>query len=423
MIDIKLLRSNPDLVKNAVLNKNEKIDLDKLLSLDSDYRQELKLVEEKKAIQNKVSKEIAQLKRDKQDASDKIDEMQDLSKEIKEMNEKVSEMKAEIDELLLWIPNLPHESTPIGKDESANVIVKEWGEKKDFGFEPQAHWDLAEKLDIIDLPRGAKITGSGFVLYKGLGAKLERALINWMLDLHIEKHGYTEILPPFIVNRETMKGTGQIPKLENDMYVTKEEDLFLIPTAEVPVTNIHRDEIMDGENLPLFYVAQTPCFRREAGSYGKDTRGIIRVHQFNKVEMVKFVFPETSYDELENLTRNAEEILEILNLPYQRMALATGDLSFAAAKCYDLNVYCPGVDKYLEVSSCSNFEDFQARRANIRFRRKKGEKPEFVHTLNGSGLALPRLVIAVIENYQTADGRIMIPEVLRPYMGNLEYIG
>lgn len=323
--------------------------------------------------------------------------------------------------LLLRIPNIPSADTPIGKDEKDNVVVKTWGNRKVFDFTPLPHWELGRILDILDLERSSKISGSGFILLKGLGAKLERALFSFMLDLHTREHGYTELFPPFLVNRTAMTGTGQLPKLEEDMYRTAVDDLFLVPTAEVPVTNIHRDEIFSYKDLPVYYTAYTPCFRREAGSYGKDTRGIIRVHQFNKVELVKLVRPETSYHELELLVGNAEKVLQLLGLEYRIVKLCTGDMSFAAAKCYDIEVWSPGLDKFLEVSSCSNFEDFQSRRINVRFRDEDG-KIGFVHTLNGSGLALPRTVIALLETYQQKDGSIVIPDVLYPYMSGIKVI-
>ncbi|MFH0790380.1 MAG: serine--tRNA ligase, partial [Candidatus Omnitrophota bacterium] len=331
-------------------------------------------------------------------------------------------VQPEIDKIILNIPNIPHPSIPRG-DPSKNEIVREWGSLREFDFKPLSHVELCQNLDIIDFSRAAKITGANFILYKGLGARLERALINFMLDLHTQKHGYREIFPPFLVNRASMTGTGQLPKLEDDMYRLKDDDLFLIPTAEVPVTNIHRDEILNEEDLPVYYAAYSACFRREAGSYGKDTKGLMRVHQFNKVEMVKFVRPETSYDELERLLKDAEEVLQLLGLQYRVKVLATQDLSFSAAKCYDIEAYASGIDKWLEVSSCSNFESFQARRANIKFRRRtenKAQKIDFVHTLNGSGIALARTVIAILENYQQKDGSVLIPEVLRPYMGASE---
>ena len=368
------------------------------------------------------------MKRSNQDASDKIAEMKNISQQIKEFNNQTQSLKAEIDKTLMEIPNIPHETTPIGSSESDNPEVKRWGKQPNFDFKPKPHWELAEALDIVDFKRGSKIAGNNFLLYKGIGAKLERALINFMLDLHTNQHGYTEISPPFVANRPTMTGTGQLPKFESDMYrcdydqENPENDLFLIPTAEVPVTNIFANEMLSGADLPINYTAYTPCFRREAGSYGRETRGMIRLHQFDKVEMVKFTTPETSYDEHESLLTNVESVVQALSLPYRVITLCTADLGFSASKCYDVEVWTAGEERFLEISSCSNFEDFQARRANIRFRRESGTKPEFVHTLNASGLALPRVVIAILENYQQEDGSVEIPQVLKPYMGGLNRI-
>ncbi len=359
---------------------------------------------------------IAELKKAGQDASDVIKEMRELAEKIKKQSDALRDIENQIYEIQIRIPNIPHETVPVGSEKD-NIEIKTWGEIPEKDFKPLPHYEIAEKHNIIDFNRASRMSGSFFVSYRGLGAKLERALINFMLDLHVEKHGYTEVFPPFVVKRDTMFGTGQLPKLEEDMYRTEPDDLFLIPTAEVPVTNLHRDETLSGDELPVKYTAYTPCFRREAGAYGKDTRGLMRIHQFDKVEMVKFVKPEVSYEELESLLQNAEEVLQLLGLPYRVLILATGDLSFAAAKCYDIEVWAQGIEKWLEVSSCSNFEDFQARRANIRLRRKKGDKLEYPHTLNGSGLALPRTVIAILENYQQKDGSIIIPEVLKKYMG------
>ncbi|MGQ9560470.1 MAG: serine--tRNA ligase [Candidatus Oleimicrobiaceae bacterium] len=416
MLDLKFIRENEELVRQAIANKREDVDLDRLLVLDERRRALLADVEALKAQRNKVSETIAAMKKRGEDASALIQEMGQVAERIKQLDAQLDEVEKAIYEVQIRIPNVPHPSVPVG-DESANVVIKHWGTVETFDFQPKTHWEIGEALGILDLAGGAKVAGAFFVNFRGLGAKLERALINFMLDLHVQKHGYTEVFPPFVTKRESMFGTGQIPKLEKDMYRVEEDDLFLIPTAEVPVTNLHRDEILDGDTLPLYYTAYTPCFRREAGSYGRDTRGLVRIHQFDKVEMVKFVKPETSYDELESLLANAEEVLQLLNLPYRVKVLATGDLSFAAAKCYDIEVWAAGIGKWLEVSSCSNFEAFQARRANIRFRRSKGAKPEYVHTLNGSGLALPRTVIAILENYQTDEGTVVVPEVLRPYMG------
>ena len=358
------------------------------------------------------------MKREKTDASSEIERMREVGSRIKQMDSEVSEVEARGTDILMNIPNTPHETVPLCKDDADNQILRYEGEKREFGFEPVPHWELATTLDVIDFERGSKIAGSGFILYKGLGARLERSLITWMLDVHTSEHGYKEVFPPFLVNRKSMTGTGQLPKFEFDMYHTdKDDDLFLDPTAEVPVTNIFMDEILDGQELPIYLTAYTACFRREAGAAGKDTRGLLRVHQFDKVELVKFCTPETSYDEHEKLLANAEVILTRLGLPYRVVLLTSGDASFSAAKCYDLELYAPGVDKWLEVSSCSNFEAFQARRANIRYRPEPGAKLDFVHTLNASGVALPRLVVSIIENYQRADGTIEVPEVLRTYVG------
>ncbi|MFA7303030.1 MAG: serine--tRNA ligase [Methanoregula sp.] len=421
MLDIKFIRENQDLVRQALKNRNLKIGLDELIKLDDSRRQALAKLEDLRAKRNKANDEISVLLKEKKDAKAKINSMKDISIQIKELDDEVKSADNQLAGILLTIPNVPHSSIPVG-DPAKNKVVRSWGTPREFKFKPQSHIDLAQELDIIDFNRATKITGSNFVLYKGWGAKLERALINFMLDLHTSKHGYTEVFPPFLVNRASMLGTGQLPKLEEDMYKLKDDDLFLIPTAEVPVTNIFRDEIIEEEKLPIYYTAYTACFRREAGTYGKDTRGLIRVHQFDKVEMVKFVRPESSYDELESLVSNAEEVLQLLELPYRVLMLATQDLSFSAAKCYDLEAYAPGLDKWLEVSSCSNFESFQARRANIRFRKKEDKKVDFVHTLNGSGVALARTVVAILENYQQEDGSILIPKALRGYMDGKERI-
>jgi seryl-tRNA synthetase len=419
MLDAKLIRSEPDKVRQALINRNNdtKI-LDDFLELDEQRRKVLWEVEALKAERNAVSEEIAKMKKSKQDASSEIARMREVGSRIKQMDSDVSAIESRLSDITFNIPNIPHSSVPVGADESFNETVKNWGQPREFGFEPVPHWELATSLDIIDFERGSKIAGSGFILYKGLGARLERSLLNWMLDVHTSEHGYREVFPPFLINRRSMLGTGQLPKFDEDMYHTdKDDDLYLDPTAEVPVTNIYMDEILDEADLPQYLTAYSACFRREAGSAGKDTRGLLRVHQFNKVEMVKFVAPHTSYDEHESLLANAEAILQKLNLPYRVVLLSTGDLSFCAAKCYDIEIYAPGVDQWLEVSSCSNFEDFQARRANIRYRPEPGAKPEFIHTLNGSGVALPRLVVALLETYQQPDGSIVVPEVLRPYIG------
>ncbi len=419
MLDAKFVRAEPDRVRQALIYKNCDPDLlDQFLALDEKRRALLYEVEQLKAERNAVSEQIAQMKREKKDATSEIERMREVSQRIKQMDSEVAEIEGRLTDVLMNIPNVPHETTPLCKDESGNEILRHEGEKRAFDFEPVPHWELATALDIIDFDRGSKIAGSGFILYKGLGARLERSLVNWMLDVHTSEHGYKEVFPPFLVNRRSMTGTGQLPKFEFDMYHTdKDDDLFLDPTAEVPVTNIFMDEILDGQELPIYLTAYTACFRREAGAAGKDTRGLLRVHQFDKVELVKFCAPETSYDEHEKLLANAEAILRRLKLPYRVVLLTSGDISFSAAKCYDLELYAPGVDKWLEVSSCSNFEAFQARRANIRYRPEPGAKLDFVHTLNASGVALPRLVVSIIENYQRADATIEVPEVLRPYVG------
>lgn len=417
MLDLKFIRENADIVRQAIVNKGDKADLERLLDLDAERRKMLHNVETLRAEQNKVSSQIAERKKRDEDAEEAIAEMRQVSQNKKSVEESLKAVQDELWQIQIAIPNVPHPSVPVGFGESANIETKRWGQLPEIDFEPKPHWELSERLNIIDFAGGAKVAGSFFVTFRGLGAKLERALINFMLDLHIEKHGYTEVSPPFVTKRDSMFSTGQLPKLEEDMYCIEQDDLFLIPTAEVPVTNLHREETLEGNDLPIYYTAYTPCFRREAGTYGRDTRGLVRIHQFDKVEMVKFVTPETSYDELEFLLGNAEEVLQLLELPYRVLLLGTGDLSFAAAKCYDIEVWAQGVGKWLEVSSCSNFEDFQARRANIRFRRQKGAKLEYVHTLNGSGLALPRTVIAILENYQTDEGTVIVPEVLRKYVG------
>ncbi|MCX8052872.1 MAG: serine--tRNA ligase [Armatimonadetes bacterium] len=419
MLDAKFVRAEPEKVRQALVYKNcDPTLLDQFLLLDEKRRGLLYEVEKLKAERNTVSEQIAQMKREKKDAAAEIERMREVSQRIKEMDSELSELEQKLTDVLMNIPNVPHESVPLCKDDTENKIIRCEGEKREFDFEPVPHWELAAALDIIDFERGSKIAGSGFILYKGLGAKLERSLINWMLDVHTLEHNYVEVFPPFLINRRSMIGTGQLPKFELDMYHTdKDDDLFLDPTAEVPVTNIFMDEILDGRELPINLTAYTACFRREAGAAGKDTRGLLRVHQFDKVELVKFCTPETSYDEHEKLLADAEDILKRLRLPYRVVLLSAGDMSFAAAKCYDLELYAPGVDKWLEVSSCSNFEAFQARRANIRYRPGPGAKPEFVHTLNGSGVALPRLVVSILENYQQPDGTVEVPDVLRPYVG------
>lgn len=417
MLDIKFVRSNPDVVKESLQKRGAVVGLDKFLALEEKRRQELVEVEQLKNKRNTVSEEIGRLKKQGQHPEEMILEMRQVSQQIKDMDEALKQIDEELAQTLLTLPNIPHESVPVGQSEADNPEVRKWGEPKSFDFEPKAHWDIGESLDIIDFERAAKVTGARFVFYKGLGARLERAVINLMLDLHTGEHGYTEIFPPFLVNRESMTGTGQLPKFEEDLFRIDSVDYFLIPTAEVPVTNLYRGEILDGSLLPIYHAAYTACFRAEAGAHGRDTRGIIRQHQFNKVELVKFTRPEDSYDELEKLTANAEKVLQLLELPYRVICLCTGDLGFSSAKTYDIEVWLPNAGTYREISSCSNFENFQARRANIRFRREAGAKPEFVHTLNGSGLAVGRTVAAILENYQQADGSVLIPKALQKYMG------
>ena len=429
MLDLKFIRENTDAVRKMLADRQTDADLDRLIELDTFWRENLTHTQTLQAHQNQVSQQIAQLKREKQDATETITEMRNLSQEIKERNTEANDLKAELDTIMLTIPNMPESSSPVGTSEADNLEIKTWGDIPNFDFELKPHWEIAEQLDIVDFQRGAKVAGSNFVVFKGLGARLERALIQFMLDLHTTQHGYTEISPPFLANRPTMTGTGQIPKLEADMYrcdrdeENPDSDLFLIPTAEVPVTNLFADEILSGEDLPIYYTAYTPCFRREAGAYGQDTRGLQRIHQFDKVEMVKFTTPETSYAEHETLLENAESVLQALGLPYRVVQHCTVELSFAAAKCYDIEVWAPARGRFLEVSSCSNFEAFQARRANIRYRPEAGAKPEFIHTLNASGTALPRVVIALLETYQNPDGTVRVPAVLQPYMGGLKQIG
>jgi len=422
MLDLKFVRDNVDRVARMLRDRHMAMDMEPFLELDAKRRAVLRQVEELKHRRNQASEEIARLKREKKDAGALIEEMREVSQRIKDLDQELGAIEERFREFLMLIPNMPHESVPVGADESANPVVKTWGEAPSFDFEPKAHWDIGEQLGILDFERAAKITGARFALYWGAGAALERALISFMLDVHTTRHGYTEVLPPFMVNRAAMTGTGQLPKFEQDLFKLEGWDYFLVPTAEVPVTNIHMDEVLEEDDLPRYYTAYTPCFRSEAGSYGKDTRGLIRQHQFNKVELVKFVKPETSYDELETLLGNAETILQELGLHYRVVTLCTGDLGFSSAKTYDIEVWLPGQNAYREISSCSNFEDFQARRANIRFRRKGKKKTELVHTLNGSGLAVGRTLVAILENYQQADGSVIIPPVLRPYMRGMDRI-
>jgi seryl-tRNA synthetase len=417
MLDIKRIRQNPEQFRKGLAAKNGAENLERLLELDQERRDCITRSDELKAIRNRVSDEIASLKKSRQPADEKIREMKNLGQEIKSLDDKIRIVEKQIRKIMLTLPNIPHETVKIGRTAEDNVLVKEWGKQRIYDYALRDHLDLGEALGILDFARGAKIAGSGFPLYKGAGARLERAFFNFMLDFHVARHGYTEIFPPFLVNRDSALGTGQLPKLEADMYLDATDDLFLIPTAEVPVTNIHRDEILSEDQLPLKYAAYSACFRREAGSYGKDTRGLSRVHQFNKVEMVRFTTPETSYLALEELLNDAEVILQALNLHYRVVSLCSGDLSFAAAKCYDIEVWAPASGKYFEVSSVSNFEDFQARRANIRYRRSADGKVAYVHTLNGSGVATPRLMIAFLETYQSDEGTIIIPGILQPYTG------
>ncbi|ATA58477.1 serine--tRNA ligase [Anoxybacillus geothermalis] len=423
MLDVKILRAQFEEVKEKLMQRGGDLaNIDRFEQLDKERRRLIAEVEELKSKRNDVSQQIAALKREKKDAEPLIVQMREVGDRIKQMDEHIRQLEEELNALLLSIPNIPHESVPVGQSEEDNVEVRRWGEPRSFSFEPKPHWDIADQLGLLDFERAAKVAGSRFVFYKGLGARLERALINFMLDIHLDEFGYEEVLPPYLVNRASMIGTGQLPKFAEDAFHLDSEDYFLIPTAEVPVTNLHRDEILSADDLPLYYAAYSACFRAEAGSAGRDTRGLIRQHQFNKVELVKFVKPEDSYEELEKLTRQAETILQRLGLPYRVVALCTGDLGFSAAKTYDIEVWLPSYGTYREISSCSNFEAFQARRANIRFRRDPKAKPEYVHTLNGSGLAIGRTVAAILENYQQEDGSVIIPEALRPYMGNRDVI-
>ena len=420
MIDIKLIRENPELVKKGLQNKNDKSDIDEILSLDTQRREKLQLVDDLKAKRNSASQQIGKLKQAGESTDSIMAEMKQVSDDIKKIDDEIRDINEKFQSKLSWLPNLPHKTTPVGKGADDNVETKTW-KPDDFEFESDFkkldHVELGKKLGILDFERGAKISGSGFPVYVGKGATLERALINFMLDFHLQKHDYKEIFPPFMVNADSMFGTGQLPKMQDDMYHCEKDGMYPIPTAEVPITNMHRDEILTEEQLPIKYVGYTACFRREAGSYGKEFRGLLRVHQFNKVEMVKFVQPENSYDELEKLVSDVEEILHVLKIPYRILSLCSGDLSFAASKCYDIETWSPAENKWLEASSCSNFEDFQARRANIRFRKKEEKKPVFLHTLNGSGLATSRLMVSILENYQTAEGKIIVPNALQKYTG------
>ena len=418
MLDIKMVRANPDLVKQAMKTRNKDMDaqVDRVIAIDAERRELSAKADGVKARQNAASKDIARLKKEGGDASAIMDEMKRLAEEGKELSARAADLQTEQRDILLSIPNIPHASVPVGKDDTENVEQRRWGEPRAFDFEPEAHWDIGKRLELFDPEVAAKITGKRFHVYKGLGARLERSIINFFLNTHTE-NGYTEILPPFMVNRASMTGTGQLPKFEEDAFKLTDPDYFLIPTAEVPVTNMHRDEILDGASLPIKYCAYSACFRAEAGSAGRDTRGLIRQHQFNKVELVKFADPATSYEELDKLTHDAERVLQLLGLPYRVVALSTGDLGFSSAKTFDIEVWMPSYGRYVEISSCSNFEDYQARRAAIRFKRDKADKAQLVHTLNGSGVAVGRTVAAILENYQNADGSVTVPEVLRPYMG------
>jgi seryl-tRNA synthetase len=422
MLDLRFIRANLDAVKQMLKNRRNDLDISTFESIDRRRREILPVLETLRHRRNKVSEEIAQMKKQREDASGLIAEMKKVSVEIKEREAALSQVDEDLKPFLMVIPNIPHESVPVGAASEDNPVVRSWGAIPEMDFEALPHWDIGERLGILDFAVASKLAGSRFALYRGAGALLERSLISFMLDIHTREHGYTEVLPPFMVNSASMTGTGQLPKFKEDLFKIEGWDLYLIPTAEVPVTNIHREEVLAEEALPVHYVSYTPCFRSEAGSYGKDTRGLIRQHQFNKVELVKFCKPEDSYQELEQLTRNAETILQRLELPYRVVSLCTGDLGFASAKTYDLEVWLPGQKLYREISSCSNFEDFQARRAGIRFKRKGAGGTELVHTLNGSGLAVGRTLVAVLENYQQKDGSVLIPRALQSYMGGIEFI-
>ncbi len=418
MLDIKRIRSNPEEIKALLKRRNgSDYDIDKIVALDVERREILQEVETLKAEQNKVSKQVPVLKKEGKDVAPIFEEMKQLAEKIKTMDVRVKEIDEEMNTKLLYVPNTPNPEIPVGADDTDNVEVRKWGEPRSFDFEIKAHWDLGVDLGILDFERASKITGARFSIFKGNGAKLERALINFMLNKHTTEHGYTELMTPFMVNRDSMTGTGQLPKFEEDAFKIPSKDFFLVPTAEVPVTNYHREEILEEKDLPVCYTAYTPCFRQEAGSAGRDTRGLIRNHQFDKVEMVKMVHPDHSYEELEKLTNDAESILQALGLPYRVVTLCSGDIGFSAAKTYDIEVWMPSYGRYVEISSCSNFEDYQARRANIKFRGEDKGKPQFVHTLNGSGLAVGRTFAALLENYQQADGSVEIPEALRHFMG------
>lgn len=423
MLDIRFVRSNPEIVKASLSRRNAPTAIvEEFLKVDEERRQKLVVTEQLKNKRNTVSEEVGRLKKAGQNCEDLVLDMREVSQQIKNLDEEIRQIEERLQAIILTIPNVPHETVPEGPDESANRLERLWGQPVKLAFPAKAHWEIGEQLNILDFERAAKVTGARFTFYRGLGARLERALVSFMLDLHTQEHGYIELLPPFMVNRDSMIGTGQLPKFAEDMFHLENVDYFLIPTAEVPVTNYYRDEILPEETLPLYHVAYSPCFRAEAGSAGRDTRGLIRQHQFNKVELVKFTHPGNSYEELEKLTNNAEKVLQLLELPYRVVCLSSGDMGFSSAKTYDIEVWLPSFGTYREISSCSNFEDFQARRANIRYRPKDKGKPEFVHTLNGSGLAIGRTTSAILENYQQEDGSVVIPKALRPYLGGIERI-
>lgn len=431
MLDIKLIRQDPEFVREALKKRNSSVSIDDVLALDEKRRNILTVSEQLKKRQNDASKEIPRYKKEGKDVAPIMEEMKEISAKVRDLNAELKDVEAELNALMLTIPNIPNEKVPYGVDDRDNLELRKFGSPTQFDFEPKAHWDIGADLGILDAERAAKVTGARFTFYRCNGARLERAIYNFMLDLHVEKHGYTEIFPPFMVNRASMTGTGQLPKFENGAFKIKncddeaasdEKDFFLIPTAEVPVTNLHRDEVLDGKQLPIKYCAYSACFRSEAGSAGRDTRGLIRQHQFNKVELVKFTTPETSYDELEKLTNDAEDVLKTLGLPYRVVRLCSGDLGFSSAMTYDIEVWMPSYNRYVEISSCSDFEDFQARRANIKYRTDAGDKLAFVHTLNGSGLAVGRTTAAILENFQQKDGSVVIPAALRKYMGGIERI-
>ena len=417
MLDMKFVRENPELVMDARRKRNANVNLDEFLELEMNRRELTLQVEAVKSQRNAASQEIGKMKKAGENADAQMAEVRALGDKIAEDDKELKDIEARLKEILMTIPNMPAADTPVGSSDADNPVVRTWREPAKFAFEPQAHWDIGEKLNILDVERAGKVSGARFTFYRGLGSRLERSVINFFLDIHTGENGYTEFFPPFIVNKDSMQGTGQLPKFAEDMFKLEGLDYYLIPTAEVPITNLHRDEILSGDDLPLYYTAYSACFRAEAGSAGRDTRGLIRQHQFNKVELVKFTKPEDSWDELEKLTANAEKVLQLLELPYRVVRLCTGDIGFSSAATYDLEVWLPAANCYREISSCSNFLDFQARRANIRFRRDTKSKPEFVHTLNGSGVAVGRTVAAILENYQQADGSVIVPKVLRPYMG------